>query len=137
MDYTSTHTQASRLIPVVRSLPLVRDFAVINSTRVEPFELPVCIVTVSILDILLSPVNISGLRRKPSAVQGHEHYPGSHNDEQGLEGRVVLEGLQGGALHRGEGVVIGLTTSMTLKIGMVSSTEKLGKKHALTKSESE
>ena len=30
-----------------------------------------------------------------------------------------------------------LTTSMTLKIGMVSSTEKLGKKHALTKSESE
>ena len=44
----------------------------------------------------------------PSAVQGHEHYPGSHNDEQGLEGRVVLERLQGGALHRGEGVVIGL-----------------------------
>ena len=44
----------------------------------------------------------------PSAVQGHEHYPCSHNDEQGLKGRVVLEGLQGGALHRGEGVVIGL-----------------------------
>ena len=44
----------------------------------------------------------------PSAVQGHEHYPGSHDDEQGLEGRVVLERLQGGALHRGEGVVVSL-----------------------------
>ena len=83
----------------------------------------------------------------PSAVQGHEHYPGSHNDEQGLEGRVVLERLQSGALHRREGVVVGLkiltiyfhlyrehytnlTTSMTLQIGMVSSTEKLRKKHA-------
>ena len=44
----------------------------------------------------------------PSAVQGHEHYPGPHDDEQGLEGRVVLEGLQGGALHGGEGVVVGL-----------------------------
>ena len=44
----------------------------------------------------------------PSAVQGHEHDADSHDDEQGLKGRVVLKGLQGCALHRGEGVVVGL-----------------------------
>ena len=49
----------------------------------------------------------------PSAVHGHEHDAGSHDDEQGLEGRVVLEGLQGGALHRGEGVVVGLKIKIT------------------------
>ena len=46
----------------------------------------------------------------PSDVEGHEHDAGSHDDEQGLEGRVVLEGLQGGALHRGERVVVGLNS---------------------------
>ena len=88
---------------------------------------PVGIITVSILDITLSPVDVSGLRCKPvkvtvrslsdlglglytlpAAVQGHKRDPGSHDDEEGLEGRVVLEGLQGGALHRCEGVVVGL-----------------------------
>ena len=46
----------------------------------------------------------------PSDVEGHEHDAGSHDDEQGLEGRVMPEGLQGGALHRGERVVVGLNS---------------------------
>ena len=46
----------------------------------------------------------------PSAIHGHKHDAGSHDDEQGLEGRVVLEGLQGSPLHCGEEVVVGLKT---------------------------
>ena len=67
---------------------------------------------------------------------------------------MVLQGLQGGALHRGEGVVVCLkildhegfmihvankfylATSMSLEVGVVGGTEKLGQKHDLKMSES-
>ena len=48
----------------------------------------------------------------PSDIQANEDNPGSHDDEQRLEGGVVLEGLQGEALHRGEYVVVSLNQNL-------------------------
>ena len=48
---------------------------------------------------LLGPVDVSGLRCKSSNVESHEGHTSAHDEEQRLESLVVLQRLEGQALH--------------------------------------
>ena len=62
----TTGQRRDLFLPVVGGLPLVGDGGVVNVGRVEPLELPVVVVTHVVPHILLlGPVHISGLARKP------------------------------------------------------------------------
>ena len=49
-----------------------------------------------------------GVSVLPPDVETHEGDAHAHDDEQGLQGHVVLDGLHGHSLHRGADVVVGL-----------------------------
>merc|ERR1719347_2148310 len=112
------------LISVVWSSSLVRDSAVIHSSWIEPLELSVLVVSVLLLKIFLGPVYISGLGGQSSDVKSDKGDSHSHDHKQRLQSDMVLQGLDGHSLHGSVGVV-GLATSMSRKIRMVSSTNDL------------
>ena len=60
----------------------------------------------------------------PSNVGAHEDNADTHDGEQGLEGDVVLDTLDGGALHGGR--VVQLPASLTHQVRVISCAEKLG-----------
>ena len=66
----------------------------------------------------------------PSNVGAHEDNADTHDGEQGLEGDVVLDTLDGGALHGGR--VVQLPASLTHQVRMVGSSEDPGEKHLKT-----
>ena len=68
--------------------------------------------------------------RLPSNVGCDKGDTDTHDDGEGLEGDVVLEGLDGEALGRSD--VVQLPASLTHEVGVVSSIEKLGEKHLKT-----
>merc|ERR1719219_2505248 len=89
------------LLPVVGFPPchsVSLDLVVVLARWVEPLELPGLVVAHVISQVLcLCPVDISGLGGQPSNVGGNESDPNTHDDGEGLEGDVVLEGFDGQA----------------------------------------
>jgi hypothetical protein len=74
---------------------------VVDAQGVKHLELPVIIVVVQgSLILLLAPVHISSLGRKPGTVGSNKDHAGANDDEQGLQSLVVAQGLGGQTLHR-------------------------------------
>ena len=66
----------------------------------------------------------------PSNIGADKDNSDPHDDEERLEGDVVLEGLDGEALGRSD--VVQFPASLTHEVRVVSSIEKLGEKHLKT-----
>jgi len=73
---------------------------------VEHLELSVLVVGHHLgVVLLLAPVNVGGLRCQPDDVGPDEDETCSNDDEEGLEGHVMLQALRVHPLHLPEGVV--------------------------------
>merc|ERR1740122_909281 len=121
------------LVPVVGVV--VTDMAVVHAPGVEPLELPVSVVIVQLVAVLLlAPVNISSLRGKPANIQGNEDDAGSHDDKQGLQSNVMLDGREAETLRRS---IILHTTSLAKEVGMLRGRKNFAQKHFFVSCRSE
>ena len=75
-------------------------------------------------------MNLNDNLSLPSNIGADKDNSDPHDDEERLEGDVVLEGLDGEALGRSD--VVQLPASLTHEVRVVSSIEKLGEKHLKT-----